>query len=174
MHLLSRLFSMSLVVVLSQACSGGSQKQACTTLGCGPIATIDTDCPLTFEQLQKAKITVCRNDTCVQGGFSDLNAPPTADTGVGVFVPVDVDAATSAGIQVLVLASTQAVLSLEISWPSYLGDPKDGDMYSVMLQDEMAQTLLSVQETVAQYTLAYPNGQECGPECHQVSIDKRT
>jgi len=166
---------MSLAFVLALSCSGGSNdKPACTEIGCSSIATIQTDCPLTFEQLQKAKLTVCRNDMCLQGGFADLNAPPSPGTGVGVFIPVDVNAATSSGVDVLVVASSQGVLSLQVDWPDYLGTPQDGDTYRVTLENELAQMVLSVTETVPQYTASYPNGQACGPECHQVTIDKRT
>jgi hypothetical protein len=152
--------------------SCGSDEKTCSTVGCDANVTIITDLSMTFEQLQKSTISVCRNDVCLMGSFSTLNARPAP--GTGVIIPISADANAHASV-IVSLPASGIGLSLDVYWNSV--DPtqlQNGDVYRLVVLDEAGLMQVSIQETVPQYEESHPNGPDCAPTCRQFTIDKRT
>src|SRR4051812_7568053 len=79
----SSYFAAILLSAGAPACRG---EATCPQSSCGPAATLATDLPLTFEQLQHSRVTVCHNANCFAGSFDSLNSPPSPETGVGISI----------------------------------------------------------------------------------------
>ena len=154
---------------VAASCSGDEAR--CTEIGCTDGATIKVDLPLSFAQVQKAKISVCRNDTCLAGSFADINAPPSPGAGVGFFVNADPAAGT--GADGLVMARATGSLWLQVSWRDSGGSVADGDVYTVTVEDENAVKAVAFRGT-ATYATLFPNGETCPPSCRRAELDEHT
>ena len=152
--------------------------QACNDFSvCAPAATIKIDLPIfTFAAVQKASITVCRNDDCHVGSFSAINAPPSPLTGVGVALPSTLDGGAAPGPSALLMATNDMnSFWLQVFWPVTLGaTPADGDKYSLTVRDESGAEVTGFDATVTKYAVAYPFGKDCPTTCQYVVLDRHT
>jgi hypothetical protein len=166
-------FRAAWILVLAGAPSCSS-KPACPESSCGPAATIATDLPLTFEQLQQSTVTVCHNANCFAGSFASLNAPPSPGTGVGISIASVPGGGTGSGTSGFVRASPNGALWLQVYWPSNLDDLTDGDGYSVTVEETTGQKVVSFEGSAMTYEVVYPNGKDCAPACRQIVFDEHT
>jgi hypothetical protein len=167
----ARSYATILLWAGSPACSSGA---TCPQSSCGPAAILATDLPLTFEQLQHSTVTVCHNATCFAGSFASLNAPPSAETGVGISIVSIPDGGDGQGASGFVRASPNGALWLQVYWPSNLDDLADGDTYSVTVEEATGQKVASLERVAMPYEIVYPNGKDCAPVCRHVEFDEHT
>jgi hypothetical protein len=162
------------ILLLAVAPACGSERAACPASACGPAATLAIDLPLTFEQLQHSTVTVCHNANCFAGSFASLNAPPSANTGVGIGITSVPDGGMGSGTSGFVRASASGALWLQVYWPSNIDDLADGDKYSVTVEDATGQRVVSFERVAMPYAIVYPNGNDCAPTCRQIVFDEHT
>jgi hypothetical protein len=167
----------SLALAAASGCTTDDELgQACTDpRACGPAATIKIDLPLSFDEIQASKITLCRNDECLTGSFASLNAPPSANAGVGIVIASTADGGVAPGASALVMASPDGTFWLQVFWPlGLLGDPVDGDRYAMTVQDGTGVDVVIFEQTATSYEVTYPFGKDCPTTCRHVEWDKHT
>jgi hypothetical protein len=178
---LSRVvYGLCFVVASVVACTDdGEPGQACNDpSACAPLATIKVDLPptLTFTDLQQSTVTVCRNDICLTGAFSAINAPPSPNTGVVVPIASGPDGGKTVGASTFVMATANGAFWLQVFWPLGLGGaPADGDKYKLTVKNGTGAEIVSPPEdTVTTYDVTYPFGKECPTMCSHVVFDHHT
>jgi hypothetical protein len=128
---------------------------------CADTAIVYLDVAVSFDQLQKARITACREQQCFDVDFSSLQMPPPAGTSVSL------PAARSVTIE-----QVQADLfSISIVWAP-VAPAVDGDVYRVTIVDENGNNLTTVEEA-ATYSASPPTASGCVSACRTAVIDKR-
>ena len=155
--------SLSIAAVAPSGC-------ACTEVACSSGVAILVDVSLSFDDLKKGQLTMCRNSTCLPVDLSKLGQPPTAGTpafwGSGTGNPE---------VSVLVSLGSNGGLSLSVSWSETGSNPfADGDSYSLTVLDSSGATVISDTETAAAYQVDRPNGQFCAPVCQRATFDRPT
>jgi hypothetical protein len=173
------IYGIFIVAASMLACTDDSEPgQACTdTSVCAPAATIRLDLPpaLTFTDLEQSTVTVCRNDVCLTGAFSSINAPPSPNTGVGVAINSGPDGGKTAGASALVRATQNGAYWLEVFWPLGVGGmPAAGDAYKVTVQNGTGVEIVKTEDTAAAYDVTSPFGKECPTTCPHVVFDHHT
>jgi hypothetical protein len=162
-------------VAIAVASSPGCASRECTGIGCSSGATMKADLPMTYDELQRSEITVCRNDECLSNPLAAL-VPPSAGTGVGLTLPASL--ATNDGAphaRVSFWAGPGDLLWLEAEWVAWApADLRAGDRYRVTITDAAGRARLALTETAASYQESYPNGRDCDPvPCRHASFDRR-
>jgi hypothetical protein len=143
----------------------------CTAIGCGPSLLLrSTTLALTAAQIQASSIAVCRNQECFSTTFASWQAPTVAGAGTSTDFP-DVaqrDTTHTPLITAIWWYETNGFrLDLEyIPWQT--SDLHDGDVFDVTLTAGDGSKTLESHKTVT-YTVSYPNGPDCGPECRSTS-----
>jgi hypothetical protein len=165
-------------VALALSCTDDNEdSQACTdTSVCGAAATIKFDLPptMTFADLEQSTVTVCRNDLCLTGDFASLNAPPSANTGVGIGIATTADGGKTNGASALVMATPSGQFWLQVFWPLGVGAaPADGDTYKASVTNGAGTEVQSYTD-VATYVVTYPYGKDCPTTCAHVEFDHHT
>jgi hypothetical protein len=115
--------------------------------------------------IRASTISVCRNNECLTGSFSDL--PPDSGAVAGImFANGPATTRTAWGIAFL-RSSGEIDVTYDVS---DVRDLHDGDLYTVTVTDASGTQHTAIEKN-ATYAVISPNGEDCGPICRHIELD---
>jgi len=163
----------AVLAIAAAACSSsdGESGRACSVIGCGAAFQLDALIDGTPEAVPQMTIEMCRNADCLRGSFAQSTVPHGDFVASVTFPdPLVVDTTATGHVDAAIQDTASAGPGLQLRLQVYPGLPAlaDGDTYKVTVKQGSA-VVTSIERSVV-YTVSYPNGVECGPECKNASL----